>query len=60
MTPESQRDKASTGEYQKIEIKIGSGSVIVEQSELHHLIEALSEMRTLAADSRALMNIGSA
>ncbi len=60
MTPESQRDKASTVAYQKIEIKIGLGSVIVEQSELHHLIEALSEMRALAADSRALMNIGSA
>jgi hypothetical protein len=34
--------------------------VIVEQSELHSLIDAISEMRNLAADGRAMMNIGSA
>jgi hypothetical protein len=41
-----------------LEVKIGSRSVIVEQCELNNLIEALSEMHDLAADGRALMNIG--
>jgi hypothetical protein len=41
-----------------VEVKIGSRSVIVEQCELNNLIEALSEMHDLAADGRALMNIG--
>ena len=43
----------------KFEVKVGSHSVIVEQSELDDLIEALTEMRKLATD-KALMNIGSA
>ena len=43
-----------------VQVKIGSGSVIVEQSELDALIEALSELRRLAARDRALMNFGSA
>jgi hypothetical protein len=60
MTAEFQRDEAAVGTHDKVEIKIGSESVIVEQSELDDLIEALSEMRNLAADGRAVMNIGSA
>ena len=44
----------------KVEVKVGSGSIIVEQADLNDLIEALSEMRNLAADGRAVMNIGSA
>jgi hypothetical protein len=43
----------------KIEVKIGSRLVIVEQCELDNLIEALSEMKSLAASGRALMSIGS-
>ena len=43
----------------KIEVKIGSRLVIVEQCELDNLIEALSEMKSLAAGGRALMSIGS-
>jgi hypothetical protein len=34
--------------------------VIVEQSELHNLIEALSEMESLVARDRTWMNLGSA
>jgi hypothetical protein len=45
---------------QKIEVKLGSGSLIVEQSELHNLIEALSEMRALIDRDRALMDVASA
>jgi hypothetical protein len=57
MTRELQPDKTSDVAHQ-IEVKFGSGTLIVEQSELNDLIEALSEMRNLAADGRALMNIG--
>jgi hypothetical protein len=46
-------------QLQKIEVKIGSGALIVEESELDNLIEALTEMRKLATGGRALMNIGS-
>jgi hypothetical protein len=42
----------------KIEVKVGSRSVIVEESELDNLIDALSDMRKLATGGRALMNIG--
>jgi hypothetical protein len=42
----------------KIKVKIGSRIVTVEQCELNNLLEALSEMKKLAADGRALMNIG--
>lgn len=52
-----QRDEIETC---KVEVKVGAGSIIVEQSDLDDLIEALSEMRYLAADGRCLMNIGSA
>jgi hypothetical protein len=34
--------------------------LIVEQSELHNLIEALSEMRALIDRDRALMDVASA
>ena len=44
----------------KVEVKVGSGSIIVERADLDDLIEALSEMRNLAAGGRAVMNIGSA
>jgi len=44
--------------HRRIEVKIGGRSVIVEQSELDNLIEALTEMRRLATGSKALMNIG--
>jgi hypothetical protein len=46
--------------HDKVEVMVGSVSVIVEQSDLHDLIEALSEMKTLVADGRAIMNIGCA
>jgi hypothetical protein len=46
--------------HDKVEVKVGSESVIVELSHLDDLIEALSEMRNLAADGRAVINIGSA
>ena len=59
MTQRFQREKAIET-HDKVEVKVGSGSVVVEQSDLDDLIEALSEMRNLAADGRAVMNIGSA
>jgi len=60
MTQEFQRGKATVGSEDKVEVKVGSGSVIVDQCELHNLIDALSELRTLVARDRALMNVGSA
>jgi hypothetical protein len=45
MTRELQPDKTSAVAHQ-IEVKLGSGTVIVEQSELDDLIEALSEMKS--------------
>jgi hypothetical protein len=45
---------------QIVQVNVGSRSVIIEQSELDNLIEALSEMRKLAACGRAFMNLGSA
>ena len=59
MTHRFQREGAIET-HDKVEVKVGSGSVVVEQSDLDDLIEALSEMRNLAADGRAVMNIGSA
>ena len=44
----------------KIEVMVGSRLVIVEQCELDNLIEALSEMKSLATGERSLMNLGSA
>jgi hypothetical protein len=60
MTQEFQRGEVTIRAEEKVEVKVGSGSVIVEQRELHNLIEALSELRSLVARDRALMNIGSA
>jgi hypothetical protein len=44
----------------KIEVKIGSRLVLVEQCELDNLLDALSEMRKLTAGGRAFMKLGSA
>jgi len=60
MTQEFQRRKVTVRSEDVVEVKVGSGCVIVEQSELHNLIEALSELRSLVARDRALMNVGSA
>jgi len=43
----------------KIEVKVGSGTLIVEESELDNLIDALSDMRKTATDGNALMHLGS-
>jgi hypothetical protein len=55
-----QGGRATVKSGQPVEVKVGSGSVIVEQSELQNLIDAISEMRNLAADGITVMNIGSA
>ena len=60
MTQEFERGKGTARSDDKVEVKVGSRSVIVEQSELHNLIEALSELTSLVARDRALMNVGSA
>lgn len=57
---EFQSEVAAIEVYDKVEVKVGSRSIIVEQGDLDDLIEALSEMRNLAANGRAVMNIGSA
>ena len=36
----------------KIEVKVGSGTLIVEESELDNLIDALSDMRKTATDGK--------
>ena len=58
MTQKFERGKVPVTSDDKVQVKIGLRSVIVEQSELHNLIEALCELRRLAARDRALMNIG--
>jgi hypothetical protein len=60
MTQEFQRRKMTVTSEDKVEVKVGTGSVIVEQCELHNLIEALSELRSLIGSDRALMNLGKA
>ena len=50
MAPEINHGNVTVTSGQKIEVKVGSGSVIVEESELHNLIEALSEMRDSCFD----------
>jgi hypothetical protein len=60
MTQEFQRGKVTVTSEDKVEVKVGSGSLIVEQSELDNLIEALSDLRDLVAHDRALMEIGAA
>jgi hypothetical protein len=44
MAQEFQHGKVTVRSDDKVEVKVGSGCVIVEQSELHNLIEALSEL----------------
>jgi len=58
VTQEFQREVIEA--HDKVEVDLGSESVLVEQSELLNLIEALSEMRNLVACGRAMMNMGSA
>ena len=60
MTQDFQRGKVTARSKDKVEVKVGSGYVIVEQSELDNLIDALSELKSLVARDRALMNVGSA
>ena len=60
MTQEFQRGKITVRSDDKVEVKLGSGSVIVEQSELHNLLDALSDLKSLVARDRVLMNVGSA
>jgi hypothetical protein len=60
MTKEFERGKVTARSDDNVEVKVGSASVIVEQSELHNLIESLSELTSLVARDRALMNVGSA
>jgi hypothetical protein len=60
MMREFQRGRVTVRSDDKVEVKVGSGSVIVEQSELHNLIEALSELRSMVARDRALIEVGSA
>ena len=60
MKQEFQRGEVTIRADEKVEVKVGAGSVIVEQRELHNLIEALSQLRSLVARDRALMNVGSA
>ena len=60
MTQEFQRRQVTVRSDDKVEVKVGSGSLIVEQSELDNLIEALSDLRDLVAHDRALMEVGSA
>ena len=47
-------------EIEHIEVKVGSRSVVVEQSELDNLIEAVIAIRTLAASGKAVIEIGAA
>jgi hypothetical protein len=54
-----QPQEAAIEKHYKVEVKVGSESIIVEQSHLDDLIDALSEMRNLAGDGIAVMNIGS-
>lgn len=52
--------KVRTRKDKKVEVKVGSGFITVEQSELPNLIEALSELTDLIIRDKALMNVGSA
>jgi hypothetical protein len=60
MAKEFQCGKVTVMSQDIVEVKVGAGFVIVEQCELDNLIEALSELRSLVARDRALMNVGSA
>jgi hypothetical protein len=60
MRREFQRGKVTVRAEDVVEVKVGTGSLIVEQSELHNLLEALSDLRDLVAHDRALMEVGAA
>jgi hypothetical protein len=51
---------SDTKERQKLEVKLGSRSLIIEQCQLDNLLEALTEMNDLAVGDKALMDVGSA
>lgn len=54
------KPRSITKERRKIEVKLGSRSLIVEERQLDDLIEALTEMNDLVVGGKALMNVGSA
>jgi len=56
MTVELQSER----EIEHIEVKVGSRSVVVEQRELDNFIEALIRMKSLAANGKAIIDLGSA
>ena len=60
MAEEFNYGKVRKRKEEKVEVKVGSGFITVEQSELPNLIEALSELTNLIIRDKALMNVGSA
>lgn len=54
------KTRTDTKDHQKVEIKLGSRSLIIEQCQLDERLEALTEMNILATDGKALMNVASA
>lgn len=60
MTQEFKCGNVTVRSEDMVEVQVGTGFMIVEQCELENLIEALSELRSLVARDRALMNVGSA
>jgi len=60
MTQDLKHGTVTVRSDSKVEVKLGSQCLLIEHSELHNLIEALSELASLAARDRALMNVGSA
>jgi len=54
------QQSSDTKEKKRIEVKLGSRSLIIEQCQLDELIEAMSEMNNLAASGKALMSVGTA
>jgi hypothetical protein len=54
------KSRSDNKEHQKIEVRLGSQSLIIEQCQLDTLLEALTEMNHLASDGKALMSVGSA
>ena len=60
MTQEFKCGNVTVRSEDMVEVQVGTGFMIVEQCELENLIEALSELKSLVARDRALMNVGSA
>lgn len=60
MTQEFKCGNVTVRSEDMVEVQVGTGFMIVEECELENLIEALSELRSLVARDRALMNVGSA